>query len=109
MTSEPIYCTVFRVEVFSRGPYNDPFDLAEINYAITDGDCIGNCERISSAIVPPEKLDDELCRIGNDGTFFDDGEFVVFDDDNQGACILTGNDGENPDDCTTHDHESETP
>lgn len=27
------------------------------------------------------------------------------DDYEQGACILTGADGENADDCTTHDHE----
>jgi hypothetical protein len=73
-----IHRTVFQVEVFSRGPFvpnggdSDPFDLAEINYAITEGGCIGMVERVSSEIVPADKVEAEMLRIGNDGTFFDD-------------------------------------
>jgi hypothetical protein len=75
-----IHRTVYTVEVFSRGPFhpdggdNDPFDLAEINYAITEGDCIGNVEISHQMIVPPEAVEGELLRIGNDGSFFDEDE-----------------------------------
>lgn len=72
-----IYRTVYQVEVFSEGPFqsasrdDDPFGLKDIDYAITDGDCIGNVELVSDEIVPPEKVEQELLRIGNDGTFFE--------------------------------------
>jgi hypothetical protein len=87
--SESIYRTVFQVEVFSEGPFfseggdDDPFDLESIHYAIVEGDCIGNVERVSEEIVPAENLRDELIRIGNDGEFFayldeeDDPDFDV--------------------------------
>ena len=71
--------TVIQVEIFSEGPLaldgddNDPFDLATINYLITEGDCIGQTETIvADEVVPPEKVRDELLRIGNDGEFFED-------------------------------------
>lgn len=71
---EPVYRTVYTVEVFSRGPY-EPIgseeELAQINYDITYGDCIGNVECRSTEIVPPEKIEAELLRIGNDGSFFE--------------------------------------
>lgn len=74
--SEPIYRTVFQVEVFSEGPFlpeggdDDPFDLDTINYAIMEGDCIGSIQRVSEEVVPVEDVRDELLRIGNDGEFF---------------------------------------
>lgn len=72
-----IYRTVFQVEVFSDGPYvashrdDDPFGLKDIDYSISEGDCIGNVEEISSEEVPTDKIEAELVRIGNDGTFFE--------------------------------------
>ncbi len=70
--------SVFQVEVFSEGPLklsdndNDPFSLAEINYLITEGDCIGMVETILvDEVVPQEKVESELLRIGNDGEFFE--------------------------------------
>lgn len=72
--------TVFQVEVFSEGPFsaggtdNDPFGLNEIAYAITEGDCIGSIEEISSDVVPASKVTSELLRIGNDGSFFESAE-----------------------------------
>lgn len=77
MARGTIYRTVFEVEVLSEGPFNpnggdtDPFDLAAINYAITEGDCIGNCEQKSSDVVPDDEVVDALCAIGNTGSFFD--------------------------------------
>lgn len=76
--SADIHKTTYTVEVFSRGPFSppggecDPFDLAEINYAITEGDCIGNVECTHEMVVPPEAVQGELERIGNDGSFFDE-------------------------------------
>lgn len=73
-----IYRTVYRVEVFSQGPFDDgvgngdPFGLAQINYAITEGDCIGNVEVVSAEQVPPNEVQAHLLRIGNDGTFFEE-------------------------------------
>lgn len=72
-----VYRTVFTVEVFSEGPFaaqgadHDPFSLAEINYAIVEGDCIGMVSETSSAPVPDAELEAHLLRIGNDGSFFD--------------------------------------
>jgi len=44
-----------------------------INYAITEGSCVGNVEQVSSEIVPPERVKADLVRIGNDGSFFEEG------------------------------------
>lgn len=72
--ADSIYRTVYQVEVFSRGPF-EPSDegavLEEIAYAITDGDCIGDISEVSSELVAPERVRDELVRIGNTGEFFD--------------------------------------
>lgn len=76
MGKTTIYRTVFQIEVFSEGPLdvevddNDPFNLKEIAYAITEGDCIGNVEQISSEAVRPDEVKGHLLRIGNDGHFF---------------------------------------
>ena len=73
-----VYRTLVTVEVFSRGPFyvgaldEDPFGLQEINYAITEGLCIGDVEVEASQRVPPEQIKDHLLRIGNDGTFFEE-------------------------------------
>lgn len=74
-----IHRTTFTVEVFSPGPFvvpptedQDPFNLGYINYAITDGECIGHVEVTSTMVVPPEAVEGELLRIGNDGTFFNE-------------------------------------
>jgi hypothetical protein len=45
-----------------------------------------------------------LVHEGNLYESWDDYEADVFDEA-QGACILDGEEGEDPDDCTTHDHE----
>jgi hypothetical protein len=72
-----VHRTTFLVEVFSDGPFvtttndYDPFDLQAINYAITEGDCIGNVQVHDVERVPEDLLREHLLRIGNDGTFFD--------------------------------------
>ena len=68
-----IFRTVYEVEVFSVGPFaTDPeeSDLLAIDYAISEGDCIGSVSRTSSEPVPPDKVRDHLLRIGNEGDFF---------------------------------------
>lgn len=75
--SDPIFRTVYQVEVFSEGPFeaaggdNDPFDLSAINYAICEGDCVGSVNQVSSEVIPSELVASELIRIGNDGSYFD--------------------------------------
>lgn len=84
--------TVIQVEVFSEGPFyadggeNDPFDLAAINYAISEGDCIGSTDVVvDSEVVPPAEVEAHLLRIGNDGSFFDgfDGDEDGSEDDDE--------------------------
>ena len=102
--SKTVYRTVFQVEVFHDEPidaYPDIDLLPEMHYLITDGPFIGNVEELSSDVVPAEDVETELVRIGNDGSFFDEAD----DDSGEFTCILTGEPGQNPDDCTTHSHE----
>ncbi|MHB1711533.1 MAG: hypothetical protein ACYCV7_09035 [Acidimicrobiales bacterium] len=76
MTRPTICRTVFQVEVFSEAPLPpdggdmDPFNLAQINYAICEGDCIGNVEEATSEAVPDGEVEAHPLRIGNDGSFF---------------------------------------
>lgn len=77
MAHNKIYRTIFTIEVLSEGPFDpyggddDPFNLAAINYAITEGHCVGCCERTSSKVVPDGKVHDALVALGNTGSFFD--------------------------------------
>jgi hypothetical protein len=71
-----VYRTVFRIEVFSQGPFSlegdddGISDLALIDAAISDGDCIGGpVEQVSQEVVPDEEVHGHLVRIGNDGSF----------------------------------------
>jgi hypothetical protein len=41
-----------------------------VGAAVTDGAHIGQIEQVSSEVVPPETVESELLRIGNDGSFF---------------------------------------
>jgi hypothetical protein len=67
-----IYKTTFTVTVFSQDtPAVDLESLSAIEYAITEGDCIGDLAVASVEEVPEDTLRDELVAIGNDGTFFD--------------------------------------
>jgi hypothetical protein len=73
-----IYKTVFKITVLSEEPFdeggasddNDPFDLSAINYAITEGDCVGQVTQDSCVLVPPSEVEAELLALGNDGSFF---------------------------------------
>lgn len=72
--TDPIYRTVFTVEVFSEGPWDGGSNLTRIAYAIDEGDCIGNTEQTSAEIVPPDQVEAHMLRIGNDGSFFENDE-----------------------------------
>lgn len=48
------------------------WDLKDVEYAITDGDCIGDVQHESTEMVPASKVVSELIAIGNDGSFFGD-------------------------------------
>lgn len=78
---DPIYRTVFQVEVFSKGPYPgaETLDLEAINYDITEGLYVGDVSCVSSEVVPPNDVRAHLIRIGNDGEFFDfDGLYGMY-------------------------------
>ena len=45
-------------------------DLASIHRDMQEGDCIGQTDMGDMVEVPPEKLDETLLALGNDGTFF---------------------------------------
>lgn len=83
-----IHRTQFTVTVLSDGPLElgdgdgdaDPFDLLNINYAITEGDCIGFVEQTHEMPLPGEAVRGVLIQLGNDGTFFTEeqvGEILV--------------------------------
>lgn len=75
-----IHRTQFTITVLSNGPLelgdgdgtSDPFDLLNINYAITEGHCVGQVELTHQMVLPNEAVRGELIRLGNDGEFFDD-------------------------------------
>lgn len=71
MDDATIYRTDFRVTVLSRGRY-DVDNLDGIAYDIAEGDCVGDIVRLDSRRVHPADVHDELCAVGNDGSFFDD-------------------------------------
>lgn len=50
----------------------DEWNLQDIEYAITDGDCIGMTSHESTEIVADDDVENELIAIGNDGTFFEE-------------------------------------
>lgn len=66
----PVFKTVYEITVLSEGRFLSD-SLQEIEYAITDGDCIGSFEEVSSQEVPKSEVPELLVSIGNDGTFFD--------------------------------------
>ena len=47
------------------------WDLSDLEYAITDGDCIGSVDHDSTEEIPALEVEKELISLGNDGTFFD--------------------------------------
>jgi hypothetical protein len=51
---------------------NKDWDLSDVQYAITEGDCIGSVDHDSTEEVPALEVEKELISLGNDGTFFDD-------------------------------------
>jgi hypothetical protein len=67
-----IYETEIRVLVLSRGPLDPDMTLSQIDAEMSDGDCIGTWEAVDANELDPDAVRDELRRMGNDGTFFDD-------------------------------------
>ena len=66
----PIFKTTYEITVLSEGRFLSD-SLTEINYAVTEGDCIGALEEVSSREVSRLEVPELLVAIGNDGTFFD--------------------------------------
>jgi hypothetical protein len=65
-----IYKTIITVTVLSDTPLEFD-DLAELEHAISYGDCVGMHEVGTHQVVDPQCVSTELLALGNDGTFFD--------------------------------------
>jgi len=46
--------------------------LDDLQYEITEGDCLGMLKLVGTETVPPEKARDAMLELGNDGSFFED-------------------------------------
>lgn len=68
-----VHRSVYQVEVFSRGPFDTGMSevsvLAQIDYAISEDDCVGHVQLLSEEVVPAGELRGHLLRIGDDGSF----------------------------------------
>lgn len=71
--------TVVRVELLRQGCSVEdeeginPYDLTALQAVLKAPNCIGNIDvEVDDELVLPEDVEEELIRIGNDGTFFDD-------------------------------------
>lgn len=70
-----IEVTVLR-EVDEGGRYVpiDHYRLEEIGYEIDEGDWLGSTRVVSVEEVHPDNVNAQAQALGNDGSFFDDGE-----------------------------------
>ena len=60
----------------------DTLTLTDVAWAIDEGDCIGTYAQTAVEDVPADKVQAELRAIGNDGTFFSDGDDWMSDETN---------------------------
>jgi len=66
--STNLYRTKITIEVLSEGPFTTE-DLAEINYAITEGDCSGVVNVETSEELSREEMSKALEKQGSDPEF----------------------------------------
>lgn len=69
MTKRKFYKTVVQVTVLSEGPLEN-CGLEEIDYAITNGDCSGHVEEVSSTELNGKQAADALAQQASDPGFF---------------------------------------
>jgi hypothetical protein len=116
MTKRKFYKTTITVTVLSEEPLEGHrHSLADVVFGITEGDWSGEYAIAGRQELNGLQAVNELLRQGIDPGFFrlcEHGHDNYSDDDEpeiaDGApptCILTGKPGEDPDDCTTHEHE----
>ncbi len=69
MTKRKFYKTVIQVTVLSE----DPFEwksLADVDWAITDGDCVGSVRQESASVLDAQQTVDALTAMGSEPSFF---------------------------------------
>jgi hypothetical protein len=72
----PIVKTVFELTVLHDSDINiTNWDITSVIEACDTGDIIGNYRVVSQENVAQENIKNELYAVGNDGTFFDYGEY----------------------------------
>ena len=69
--SLPVWKTVFKFTAYSNHQISGHADLADVIADCTDGDSIGEAELVQQKTIEPRCVRRALCKIGNDGTFFD--------------------------------------
>jgi hypothetical protein len=70
------YKTTFTIDVLSEEPLGDCLSLGQIDYAITDGDCVGSNLRQVEAELTSKEMAQALLEAGSEPDFFmldDDG------------------------------------
>jgi hypothetical protein len=72
---EGIVKTTITITLLHRAenPMRD-YDIEDVLYEMREGDAVGCTTSRITEPVNPENVVDELCDLGNDGTFFDDDE-----------------------------------
>lgn len=69
--SKKYFRTTFQIEVLSEKPGARGEDLEAIAYAITEGDCSGVVEQLTSEELSPSEMRNALKKQGSDPSFFD--------------------------------------
>lgn len=67
----PVWKTVYKFTVYSNVQITSQADLSRVIEETQSGDMIGQEEMIQSKIIDPRYVRRALCKISNDGTFFD--------------------------------------
>ena len=99
-----IYKHVLTVTVLSphatlEESFGSEWQLKDVDYAITNDDCIGSVDHNSTEEVPALNVEKELISLGNDGTFFDDLDDEDDKDESQRRDEKNGLYGEHEDPC----------
>lgn len=64
------YKTTFTIEVLSEGPLGDCLSLSQIDYAISEGDCVGGNLTANEIEISAKQVADTLYVFGSTPSFF---------------------------------------
>ncbi len=70
MSSRKFYKTTFKIDVLSEEPFGECLSLGQIDYAISEGDCVGANLRSTEQELTPKQMADALYEVGSEPGFF---------------------------------------